>query len=263
MKLKLHHINAFTDTLFTGNYAGVIFLDEWLSTALMQAIATENNLSETAFVKQTADNTYQIRWFSPLSEIDFCGHATLASAYVLFKQDQALDDLEFYAKAVGTLKVRRETDGLIAMTFPRQMPEPVSDIPPPLLAGLSIAPSEVLINRQAYFAIYTSETDIHSLKPNLAELKKLAPYDVVISAAAHDYDFISRYFWPASGGDEDPVTGSIHSGLAPFWAQRLNKTPLTAYQASQRGGLLHCRMQTDSVIISGRAVQYLEGDIEI
>ena len=263
MKLKLHHINAFTDTLFKGNYAGVIFLDEWLNTALMQSIATENNLSETAFVKQTADNAYQIRWFSPIREIDFCGHATLASAYVLFKQNQALNEVEFYAKAVGNLKARREADGLIAMTFPKQMPEPVSEIPAVLLAGLSLAPSEVLINRQAYFAIYTSETDINLLKPNLTELKKLAPYDVVISAAAHDYDFISRYFWPASGGDEDPVTGSIHSGLAPFWAQRLNKTQLTAYQASQRGGILHCRVQTDAVIISGQAVQYLEGDIVI
>ncbi len=263
MKLKLHHINAFTDTLFKGNYAGVIFLDEWLSTAFMQSIATENNLSETAFVKRTDDNTYHIRWFSPITEIDFCGHATLASAYVLFKQDQVLNELEFYAKAVGTLKARREADGFIAMTFPKQMPAPVSEIPIALLAGLSITPSEVLINRQAYFAIYTSEADINSLKPNLTELKKLAPYDVVITAAARDYDFISRYFWPASGGDEDPVTGSIHSGLAPFWAQRLNKTQLMAYQASQRGGILHCRVQTDSVIISGQAVQYLVGDIEI
>lgn len=263
MKLKLHHINAFTDTLFKGNYAGVIFLGEWLSTKRMQAIATENNLSETAFVKQDEGNTYHIRWFSPITEIDFCGHATLASAYVLFKQDQALDEVEFYAKAVGTLKARRDIDDFIAMTFPKQTPDPVSEIPAALLAGLSIAPSEVLINRQAYFAIYTNETDINLLKPNLTELKKLAPYDVVVSAAAHNYDFISRYFWPASGGDEDPVTGSIHSGLAPFWAQRLNKTQLVAYQASQRGGTLHCCVQTDSVIISGQAVQYLEGNIEI
>lgn len=263
MKLKLHHINAFTDTLFKGNYAGVIFLDEWLSTKLMQTIATENNLSETAFVKQEVGNTYHIRWFSPLSEIDFCGHATLASAYVLFKQDQALDEITFYAKAVGKLTARREVNGFIAMTFPKHTPDPVSEIPTALLAGLSIAPSEVLINRQAYFAIYTSEADIVSLKPNLTELKKLAPYDVVVSAAAHNYDFISRYFWPVSGGDEDPVTGSIHSGLAPFWAQRLNKTQLVAYQASQRGGILHCSVQTDSVCISGQAVQYLEGDIEM
>ena len=263
MKLKFHHINAFTDTLFKGNYAGVIFLDEWLSTKLMQAIATENNLSETAFVKQEGEYIYHIRWFSPLSEIDFCGHATLASAYVLFKQDQTLDEVEFYAKAVRTLKARREADGFIAMTFPKQTPDPISEIPTALLAGLSIAPSEVLINRQAYFAIYTSEADINSLKPNLTELKKLAPYDVVISSAAHDYDFISRYFWPAAGGDEDPVTGSIHSGLAPFWAQRLNKNQLVAYQASQRGGILHCCVQADSVIISGQAVQYLEGDIII
>lgn len=263
MKLRLHHINAFTDTLFKGNYAGVIFLDEWLSTELMQAIATENNLSETAFVKHTGVNTYYIRWFSPLSEIDFCGHATLASAYVLFKQNQALKEIEFYAAAVGTLKARREADGFIAMTFPLHMPQALSEIPAALLEGLSIAPNEVLINRQAYFAIYANEADIHALKPRLEALKTLAPYDVVVSAAASEYDFISRYFWPATGGDEDPVTGSIHSGLAPFWAERLNKTQLAAYQASQRGGILHCRVEADTVVISGQAVQYLEGDIEI
>jgi len=263
VKLRLHHINAFTNTLFRGNYAGVIFLDEWLSTALMQAIATENNLSETAFVKQAGVNTYHIRWFSPICEIDFCGHATLASAYVLFKQDQALHDIEFYAAAVGTLNARREADDFIAMTFPQYMPQALSEIPEALLAGLSIAPSEVLINRQAYFAIYTNETDIQALKPNLKALQALAPYDVVISAPASEYDFISRYFWPANGGDEDPVTGSIHCGLAPFWAERFNKTQLVAHQASQRGGILHCRVAADAVVISGQAVQYLEGLIEI
>ena len=263
MKLTFHHINAFTDTLFKGNYAGVIFLDEWLSTELMQAIASENNLSETAFVKQDGLNAYHIRWFSAITEIDFCGHATLASAYLLFKQNPALHELAFYAEAVGTLKALRKADGFIAMTFPKQMPEPLSEIPPALLAGLSIAPSEVLINRQAYFAIYASEADIHALKPKLEALKTLAPYDVVVSAAGREYDFISRYFWPASGGDEDPVTGSIHSGLAPFWASRLNKARLVAYQASQRGGTLHCQVEANSVIISGQAVQYLEGEINI
>jgi len=263
VKLKLHHINAFTDTLFKGNYAGVIFLDERLSTELMQAIATENNLSETAFVQQSGINNYQIRWFSPLTEIDFCGHATLASAYVLFQRNEALMEIEFFAEAVGTLKVRREADGFIAMTFPKYMPEPVDKIPEALFAGLSIAPCDVLINRQAYFAIYPSEADIHAIKPQLEALKTLAPYYVVVSAPARDYDFISRYFWPATDGDEDPVTGSIHSGLAPFWAARLNKTQLVAYQASQRGGTLHCHVEANAVIIAGQAVQYLEGEINI
>ncbi len=263
MKLKIHHIDAFTDTVFKGNYAAVIVLEEWLSDDLMQLIATENNLSETAFAKNTNGNNYEIRWFSPISEIDFCGHATLATAYVLFKQNSALNGVTFIAKAVGNLKVCRAESDYIEMTFPNRKPEAVSSIPERLLSGLSIPPTEVLLSQQAYFVMYANEQDVYSVEPNLEELKKLAPYDVVVTAASKEYDFISRYFWPANGGDEDPVTGSIHTGLAPLWAERLNKNELIAYQASKRGGILQCTVSDNNVVILGKAIQYLEGFIDV
>ena len=229
----------------------------------MQSIATENNLSETAFIKNTINNCYEIRWFSPLNEIDFCGHATLASAFVLFEENDTLNEIEFIAKAVGSLKVTKEKENYIKMVFPNRKPKEISSIPKELLKGLSISPSEILLSQQAYFAIYNNEDDVHKVDPNLEELKKLAPYDVVVTAKSDKYDFISRYFWPANGGEEDPVTGSIHTGLAPYWAEKLNKNSLTAFQASKRGGLLLCTVTDKNVIILGKAIKYLEGYIEI
>ncbi|WP_419769566.1 MAG: PhzF family phenazine biosynthesis protein [Candidatus Marinarcus sp.] len=263
MKLKIYQIDAFTDKIFTGNYAAVVLLEEWLSTELMQSIATENNLSETAFIKNTTNNRYEIRWFSPLNEIDFCGHATLASAFVLFEENNSLKKIEFIAKAVGSLKVTQEKDNYIKMVFPNRKPKELLDIPTELIKGLSIAPNEVLLNQQAYFAIYNNEEDVYKVEPNLEELKKLAPYDIVVTAKSVEYDFISRYFWPANGGKEDPVTGSIHTGLAPYWAEKLNKNELKAFQASKRGGLLLCSVSDESVVLLGKAIKYLEGYIEI
>jgi len=263
VKLKIYQIDAFTDKVFSGNYAAVIELEEWLSKELMQSIATENNLSETAFIKNTTNNTYEIRWFSPLNEIDFCGHATLASAYVLFEQNPTLKEVVFTADAVGSLNVSKEKDGYIKMVFPNRKPKEIEVIPEAILKGLSIAPKEVILSQQAYFAIYENEDDVYNVQPNLEELKKLAPYDVVVTAASNEYDFISRYFWPANGGEEDPVTGSIHTGLAPYWAEKLNKNELKAFQASKRGGLLLCTVTNENVILLGKAVKYLEGYIEI
>ena len=263
MKLKIHHIDAFTDSVFSGNYAAVIVTDDWLPDALMQSIATENNLSETAFAINCGENSYQIRWFSPITEIDFCGHATLATAFVLFNQDRAITEINFFAQAVGKLTVRQAEAGNIEMTFPNRKPETIPLIPTQLLNGLSIAPQEVLVSQQAYFVIYANEQDVYAVKPDLEQLKKLAPHDVVVTSTAAKYDFVSRYFWPANGGDEDPVTGSIHAGLAPLWAQRLNKNKLITYQASQRGGLIQCHVSDSDVVISGKAVQYLEGYIEV
>ena len=263
MKLKIYQIDAFTNKVFKGNYAAVIILEEWLSTELMQQIATENNLSETAFALKNAQNIYEIRWFSPLSEIDFCGHATLATAFVIFKENEVLEKVIFTAKAVGDLIVEKLDFDYIQMTFPNREPKVIDIIPKELLSGLSIVPSEVLLNQQAYFAIFSKEEDVYSVNTNLDELKKLAPYDVVVTSKSNDYDFISRYFWPANGGDEDPVTGSIHTGLAPYWAKKLNKNELIAHQASKKGGLLKCKVLEDKVIISGQAVLYLEGYITI
>jgi PhzF family phenazine biosynthesis protein len=264
MKLEYHHIDAFTDNKFKGNYAGVIITDDWLEDGLMQSIATENNLSETAFVVFN-NGVYNIRWFSPLTEIDFCGHATLASAFVLFKKNVSIVEITFYAKAVGQLQVCRVKDDYIAMTFPRRAPIKVDKIPAALLNGLSIQPTEVWQNQQAYFAIYDNEQAIHDVVQNVELIKQLAPYDVVVTAPADgtEYDFASRYFWPANGGDEDPVTGSIHAGLAPFWAQHLGKNDLIAIQVSARGGVLKCLVIGEQIKVAGRAVQYMAGIIEI
>lgn len=260
MQLTIHQIDAFTTELFKGNYAAVIDLDTWLDDQLMLKIGAENNVSETAFTCRQADGSYAIRWFSPLMEIDFCGHATLAAAFVLCEQHN-LSQVRFHAAAVGELIINKNSDGSFAMTFPKQAPEACQEVPSELLVGLSIQPVKVLKNQQAYFAIYKSEQDVLNLKTDSALLKTLLPLDVVATAPSTDYDFISRYFWPANGGDEDYVTGSIHTGLAPYWAQELGKTSLSAYQASSRGGHLHCEVAEHTVTVTGHAVRYMQGTL--
>ncbi len=259
MKLPIYQVDAFTDQLFKGNYAAVVLLPQELSSELMQQIATENNLSETAFLLKQTEEHYLIRWFSPVTEIDFCGHATLAAAFVLFTQSSSTK-LRFSTLAVGDLVVSKQADDWIQMDFPKRSASAV-EAPEALFAGLSITPAVVLRSAQAYFAIYDHEQQVKQLTTVSSELKKLAPYDVVATAPGLDYDFVSRYFWPANGGDEDPVTGSIHAGLVPYWAQHLGKNQLMAYQASARGGVLRCELTQDRVLVSGQARLYLEGEI--
>lgn len=261
MKLKMFQIDAFTDTIFKGNSAAVIILEEWLPDEIMQSIAIENNLSETAFAKKCDDSTYEIRWFSPITEIDFCGHATLATAFVLFEGD--IKEVTFTAKAVGSLKVTQLDDGYIEMVFPNRKPKKVDNIPNELIKGLSIKPEDVLVNQQAYFVVYPNEEDIYNIEVELDEIKKLGPLDVTVTSKSSKYDFITRYFWPANGGKEDPVTGSMHTGAAPLWAERLDKNNLLAYQASERGGVLKCKVEDSQVTILGKAIKYLEGYITI
>ena len=265
MELEITVVDAFTDSVFAGNPAAVVITDEWLSDDLMQSIAAENNLSETAFLVLADASTYQIRWFSPLTEIDFCGHATLASAFVLFNKNPELASIEFSARAVGELLVEKTETGKIQMNFPNTKPEKVETIPDSLVAGLSIRPVDVYCNSKDFFVSYASECYVLSEQRDNETLKQLKPLDVVVTCRAEskDYDFISRYFWPANGGDEDPVTGSIHTGLAPLWAEQLGKNNLIAYQASKRGGVLNCLVSGDRVIISGNAVQYLSGTITV
>ena len=260
MQLTIHQIDAFTNELFKGNYAAVIDLDTWLADELMLKIGAENNVSETAFTCRQADGSFAIRWFSPLMEIDFCGHATLAAAFVLCEQHN-LSHIRFQAAAVGELVINKSCDGSFAMTFPKQASEACQKVPSELLSGLSIQPVKVLKNRQAYFAIYNNEQDVLNLKTDSALLKTLFPLDVVATAPSAEYDFISRYFWPANGGDEDFVTGSIHTGLAPYWADQLGKQSLTAYQASSRGGHIHCEVAEYTVTLTGHAVRYMKGTI--
>jgi predicted PhzF superfamily epimerase YddE/YHI9 len=265
MKLKMHVIDAFTNERFKGNSAAVIITKDWLSESQMQAIASENNLSETAYLVKDNNNVYHIRWFSPLTEIDFCGHATLASAFVLFSQNEGIREFKFHAHAVGEMTIIKNRVGRIEMDFPNRKPVPVatSDIPAALLEGLSHPPIEVLKNNQAYFAIYDNEEIINAITTDSDKLKLLAPFDVTVSAPSKDFDCASRYFWPANGGDEDPVTGSIHTGIAPYWAEKLNKQQIVALQASKRSGILYCEVNADRVKISGDAVQYLSGEITL
>jgi predicted PhzF superfamily epimerase YddE/YHI9 len=256
MDLKINVIDAFTDELFKGNPAAVIITENWLASDLMQSIAFENNLSETAFVKKINNKEYAIRWFSPITEIDFCGHATLAASFVIFANNSDVNKITFFAKAVGSLSVTKNNAGAIEMCFPNKKPKVVDEIPSGLLSGLSIKPVNVLLNDQAYFVVYEKEEDVLSVEHNSEQLKKLAPYDVVITSRSKKYDFVSRYFWPVNGG-------SIHTGLAPYWAEQLNKRELVAYQASARGGKLMCLIKGDKVYISGKAIQYLAGEITV
>jgi len=182
---------------------------------------------------------------------------------VLLEQGLARAPLTFRAAAVGDLAVQRRADGLLEMSFPNRAPEPVAEPPAALLQGLGLAPEAVLRNRQAWFAVYRDEQQVRALAPDLQALRTLAPLDVVVTAPGREQDFASRYFWPANGGAEDPVTGSIHAGLAPYWAERLGRNELVALQASARTGILHCRVEADRVMVAGQAVLYLDGTIEL
>ena len=267
MELEIYVVDAFTDKQFKGNSAAVIPLINWLDDELMQNIAAENNLSETAFIKFFSHNRYEIRWFSPLTEIDFCGHATLAASFVLFDHLGCEGELQFMTTHVGSLCVTQLADGRIQMSFPNRVPAPVNKAPEALIAGLSITPRAILKSEQAYFAIMSSAEEVEQVQYQSDILKMLAPLDVVVTAKASvsdpDYDFVSRYFWPANGGDEDPVTGSIHAGLAPYWGAILEKQTLVAKQASTRGGVLYCQLEGQRVLVSGYGVLYLLGTINV
>jgi PhzF family phenazine biosynthesis protein len=272
MKHNITFVDAFTNEVLKGNSAAVLLLGEWLPDCTMQAIATENNLSETAFVVRAPDGKFHIRWFSPMKEIAFCGHATLASAFVIFKQmDHAARSsgttITFWAQAVGDLEVKRERSGRMEMSVPNREPASVNQPPQALTEAMPVGYLAILQNQQAYVVVYPHESDVRTCMPDLERLKQLAPLDVCVTSVASDnnaaYDFVSRYFWPANGGVEDPVTGSIHAALAPYWAKKIGKMNLVGLQASKRSGLVYCRLEGDRVLISGDAVQYLEGVIDI
>ena len=263
MKQSMYIVDAFTDTLFKGNSAAVMLLDTWLPDELMQAIALENNLSETAYLLVDEHGCYQIRWFSPVCEIDFCGHASLASAFVLFTQFKKKSPLTFYAEAVGEFTIEQLSNGRIQMNFPQRPATPVQDIPPALLKGLSIPPKEVWKNQQAYMVVYEHEDDVRNVTTDDPSLKQLYPLDVVVTAPGTTTDCVSRYFWPAHGGVEDPVTGSIHTCLFPYWGKRLGKTQLVGLQASARSGLLYGQLEGDRVLIAGDCVLFAQSVVDL
>lgn len=257
----LFQVDAFASRVFGGNPAAVCPLPAWLDDDLMQAIAAENNLSETAFF--VGDNgTYQLRWFTPRAEVKLCGHATLASASVIFNQLGYEGDTILFDTLSGRLEVRREGD-LLVMNFPAYPPTQVEDLPAALLLGLGQPPDAVLYGADDYFAVYEDEETIRTLRPNLERFEELDSRGVAITALGVEADFVSRYFVPRHGIPEDPVTGSIHSVLIPYWAGRLGKQRLHALQLSPRGGELWCENRGDRVTIAGHAALYMEGRVFI
>jgi PhzF family phenazine biosynthesis protein len=261
MRLPIYQIDAFTDSVFGGNPAAVCPLAAWLPDATMQAIAAENNLAETAFfVPEGAD--YALRWFTPAVEVDLCGHATLASGYIVFRfMEPQRESVSFRTVKAGTLTVSRRRD-LLVMDFPARPAAPIEP-PPDLLAALGGSPREVLRARD-HLVVYGSAAEVAALKPDLAALAKLDCWAAIATAPAENgVDFVSRFFAPKQGVPEDPATGSSHCTLVPYWAKRLGKTELEARQISRRVGALHCTLNGDRVSIAGHAVLYLEGQIEV
>lgn len=259
-QMPIYQIDAFTGKVFSGNPAAVCPLEEWLDNTVMQSIASENNLSETAFfVKEEIG--YRIRWFTPVREVDLCGHATLASGFVFFKYiNPDRDQVEFHSNS-GPLRVTQDGE-LLSLDFPAQPPKPC-EAPAALLAGLRKQPQEVF-SAEDFLVVYPSEKDIVQLQPDYSELRKLGLRGVIVTArGGGQADFVSRFFAPTFGINEDPVTGSAHCELTPFWASRLGKDELHAFQLSKRGGKLFCKMAGKRVIISGQAVEYLKGTITI
>jgi predicted PhzF superfamily epimerase YddE/YHI9 len=258
MRIPIHHVDAFASQPFAGNPAAVCPLEEWLADALLQAIAAENNLSETAFVVRD-DDGFEIRWFTPATEVDLCGHATLATAHVLFAAYPARQELRFSSRS-GTLWARRDGDR-IQLDFPVRAPKPIEPVPA-LEAALGASPRELLLSRD-YLALFDTEAQVRALEPDMEALVALDVFGVMATARGDDCDFVSRFFAPAEGIPEDPVTGSSHCTLVPFWAARLGRTTLHARQVSDRGGELFCRLAGDRVRISGHAITYMEGAIEL
>ncbi len=261
MRLPIYQVDAFTDSLFGGNPAAVCPLEEWLPDATVQAVAAENNLAETAFfVREGGD--YALRWFTPAVEVDLCGHATLASGHVIFSfLEPQRESVSFHTAKAGTLTVSKRADKL-AMDFPARPAAPVEP-PPGLFAALGGKPREVLRARD-HLIVYGSAAEVAALAPDLAALAKVDCWAAIVTAPGDDgIDFVSRFFAPARGIPEDPVTGSAHCTLVPYWAKRLGKTKLEARQLSRRGGALSCGLDGDRVSIAGRAVLYLEGRISV
>lgn len=260
MRLPLYQVDAFASEVFRGNPAAVVPLDEWIDAATMQAIAAENNLAETAFVVHEPAG-WRIRWFTPASEIDLCGHATLASAYVLFELLEVAAGSVTFDSASGPLTVTHVEEGRLQLDFPTRAGTPC-EAPPALVDGLGARPREVLRARDL-MAVFDGEDEIRALRPRMDRLRDLDEMGVIVTAPGRDVDFVSRFFAPKVGVPEDPVTGSSHCTLIPYWARRLGRSRLRARQVSPRGGDLWCALQGERVLIAGHAALYLEGAIRL
>jgi len=258
-KIPVYQVDAFTHGPFTGNPAAVCVLADPVTAETMQKIAMENNLSETAFITRGNDE-WLIRWFTPETEVDLCGHATLASAFVVLNiLEPHSSEVIFRSRVMGHLTVRRRGD-LLELDFPADTLREC-ELPPILGESLGINPSECHTGRSDYLLLYGSEEDILALKPDFRMLAGTNARGVIVTAPGKDVDFVSRFFCPGVGIDEDPVTGSAHTTLTPFWSERLKKDHLTARQLSSRGGYLECALEGDRTLIAGRASLYLTGEI--
>jgi PhzF family phenazine biosynthesis protein len=268
MLLKIHQIDAFAARPFEGNPAAVVPLDAWIPDSLMQAVAMENQLSETAFFAADGAGDYRIRWFTPVSEIDLCGHATLAAAWVVFNELRpGLESVCFRSQS-GPLQVTRhaaEGGGWLELDFPVRPPAPAPELAAALGAALGATPAEALASRDLV-AVFEAEEQVRALRPDFALTVELPGSGVLATAraaAGGGADFVSRCFFPKEGIPEDPVTGSAHCTLIPYWAARLNKTRLQALQLSRRGGRLRCEDRGARVGIAGQAVRVMEGTMDV
>lgn len=259
MKLPIYQVDAFANNIFEGNPAAVCPLDEWLDDATMQQIAAENNLSETAFFVDQGD-TYRLRWFTPTTEVDLCGHATLASAHVLFEHlEHAGDEIRFDSNS-GELRVKKRGEKLV-MNFPTSR---LNESKPPAFLEEAVGlPAQECYRDTDYLYVVESEEQVRNLEPDIRELKRADARGIIVTAPGDEFDFVSRFFAPAAGVDEDPVTGSTHTMLTPYWSKRLGKEDLVGRQVSQRGGTVYCRYLGDRVELSGKAKTYLQGEITI
>ena len=263
MELPMYQVDAFTGRLFGGNPAAVVILEAWLPDATMQAIAAENNLAETAFVVPGGEES-GLRWFTPTIEVDLCGHATLAAAHAMFRHGYARRSPIVFRYQGGTLAVAHEGD-LLELDFPSRPAAPVAADTPlaaALGAALGAAPKEVLKARDL-LAVFETREQVEALRPDFAAVARLDAFAVIVTAPGRDCDFVSRFFAPRAGIPEDPVTGSAHCTLVPYWSARLNKRKLHARQVSARGGELFCEDKGPRVTIAGRAVEYLAGHISL
>ena len=259
MRIPIYHVDAFTDRVFGGNPAAVCPLERWLPDASLQAIAAENNLSETAFFIPDAEG-FRLRWFTPTVEVDLCGHATLASAFVLFNYlDEDGDKVTFLTRSGALHVVRR--DDVLEMDFPSLPPGPC-EVHPGLIPALGTEPESITAARD-YLCVFRSAEQVRALNPDFVRLRNSDRFAVIATAPGTDCDFVSRFFAPAQGIDEDPVTGSAHCTLIPYWSQRLGRRTLRAHQVSLRGGELFCEDRGDRVGIAGKAALYMRGKIEI
>ena len=261
MKLTIYQVDAFAEKVFEGNPAAVVPLEEWLEDDLMQKIAMENNLSETAFFVKT-DTGFHLRWFTPEYEIDLCGHATLASAYVIKNfVEPHLAKINFTTEKAGILKAMAK-DGMYTLDFPSRMPQSC-DAPGLVLKSLNLLTAVEILKSRDYFVVLPNEEAVMNCEPDFTLMKELDALGVIVTAKGQSVDVVSRCFYPGLGVQEDPVTGSAHCNVVPYWSEKLGKTRLYCKQLSQRGGDLHCELEGDRVLMSGKCILYMQGEIDV